>query len=444
MSKNFFTAICLLSILSLEASSVLYVLNKDSHDISVVQTQTAQEVVRIATGEQPIKAVLDDRGQYLCVICAQTEDVSLIRTSQNAVERILSLLETPTDIVSVKDEVLVSHGQYLSIIDMDKLDITQTLDFGEEIMGVRVHWQSQSVCVFTLSSVTVIDKSTNTIRRQLQLNEDLSDVAFSFDGKTIYLAHGLAGRIQALDEFHPLPQRVFDCNASIQALQSDPRGPYLYVTTDPDGVVQVLDIDNGVCSGVFAIDGRMEGDIRFDQINNYAYAIHPWTHSLMVWDAQACCHRTEQVLIPDAKYVYLSTDQRNLYALSAKQNVVGVLSLPEADLQELVFVGNNPSYLLELQNIDVRADWKSRRSWWSKTLFVRIHWEDLNIDCYEEVQIFRNGVHIATVDKSVTQYEDMEAGELQNTYYEVRVIGESGFCAGGTAMARVGPLEALL
>lgn len=224
----------------------VYVANRHSNDVSVIDTTTNTVVTSVSVGTEPYRTAVDSSGARLYVTNQGSANVSVIDTATNKVVANINVEKYPSGIAVTPDDkwVYVANKKTprgtVSVISTSNDTVIKTIDVGNRPCGVAVTSDGKWVYVINSGSNTtsVINTATNAVILTIPVEARPSGL-----GQFIGSVPG--SRVETITTLAPLSNQ-YSAGGSIalQATVNATSG-----TEKPSGTVIFMDANNPINYG---------------------------------------------------------------------------------------------------------------------------------------------------------------------------------------------------
>lgn len=288
-------------VLSLSGEPVLYVVMRESHVVSVIDTGPGREVARIPTGGfDPLSVVLTPDERYLFVANTGGEvsddRVTVVETATHKVVATIQVGEAPLDMAVSPDGrwvyVTNSRGQSVSVLDAVELKEARRMNVfaaGDGPYGIAVSPDGETLYVTDIeaSQVLVVESATGVITGRIGVVASPRSVVVSRDGTRLY-ACGFTGGIAVVDAVERrLIQTIETGTSSIFRLTLSPDGDHLYATDRTNSRLLEVDTRFNRVSSTWLTGGEETRDIAVSADGSVIYVANQNSDDLVFYDAES-------------------------------------------------------------------------------------------------------------------------------------------------------------
>ena len=271
------------------AADLLIVLNKSGHEAVLVDPATLEIVKRLPTGTGPHEAAVAPDGRTAYV-------------ANYGAYRLFREGEQPT----------LVRGHTLSVVDLVKREVTDTLDLGEFLMphGIWVSGDGTKLWVTSEATQTVleVDLATGRIANQWKTGQEVSHMLVPApDESKLYVANIGSGSCTIIDRMSGEVTTV-ETGKGAEGIDVSPDGGEVWVTNRAAGTISVIDakvnrvVETLEAGGEFPIRAKFTPDGR------------------EVW---VSCMRSHAVHVFDAK------TRKIVAKVAVKENPIGIQMSPD-------------------------------------------------------------------------------------------------------------------
>jgi YVTN family beta-propeller protein len=313
-------------------TGLLLVVNKGESTLSVVRPRTGEELVRIPTGHAP-------------------HEVAVSPDNRLAVVTNYGSSQQP--------------GNTLTVIDLDRLAATGTIDLGEQTRphGIVWHPDGRRVLVTTEGNgtLTSVDVLTESVVAAIPTGARVShEVAITPDGRRAFVANIGSGSVTVIDVHAGSVIRSIPTGQGAEGVAVTPDGREVWVSNRAANTVTVLDtrtlqvlatLDSHdfPIRVAFTPDGQraLVTNARSAQLR--AFNVPGRAEIATVLIEAPVIQGAAQVLAFEGSAtpigVLADPDGRHIYVAAASADVVAVVDLEQARVVRLIDVGREPDGL---------------------------------------------------------------------------------------------------
>lgn len=331
-----------------DPNSVVFVTNRDSSDITIIDMNTDTIMDRIACGDwgNPHMACPTDDGKYLVTTCTQGNYASIIDLQTKEVAKVrLGIMPEHFCVSTDNKHAFIGNmgGGSVSVLDIGNKKVSATIPGFFEPHGLVCTLDGSKVYVSNMGAheVSIIDAETfNIIKRietgsadvlamvnQLDMSNKLSEIVgaanptFTIDGLYAYVADGDSNQVAVIDTSNDEIITTIPVGDEPWRAYASPDGTKMVVPNNGDQTISVIDVKKNKVTATFPGDEDMTG-VNFVNDGKKAYVISRGESSLRVIDLQKMKELKRIKLpegsspetastTPDGKKVYLAASQRN-------------------------------------------------------------------------------------------------------------------------------------
>jgi len=274
---------------SVAAADLLIVLNKSGHEAVLVDPATLEIVKRLPTGTGPHEAAVSPDGRTAFV-------------ANYGAYRLFREGEKPQ----------LERGHTLSVIDLVKREVVDTLDLGEYLMphGMWVSADGRRIWVTSEATQTVleVDLATKQTVSTWKTGQEISHMLVPApDESKLYVANIGSGSCTIIDRASGKVTTVATGQGA-EGIDVSPDGSQVWVTNRAAGTISVIDAKTGKVAETLEAGGEFPIRAKFTPDGRE------------VW---VSCMRSDAIHVFDAK-------TREIVAkIAVKENPVGILLSPD-------------------------------------------------------------------------------------------------------------------
>lgn len=234
------------SVVELSGAPLAFTALRDADVVSVIDTETSNELARIAVGDEPIQLILSQDGRSLYVSNLSSNDISVISTATfQEIERIPTALQ-PLDLALSPDGKTLyatnSGAGTLTVVDL-ATNAGQTVWIAGLSTGpYGIAARNDKVFVTDLANdQLLIMTPSGTVQSRIDVAAQPRSLALSPDSRSLYIASMGEGTLTVFNaEEERISQRVELPVEGTFAVAAHPAGEKVYLTAHDDGSVLVL------------------------------------------------------------------------------------------------------------------------------------------------------------------------------------------------------------
>ena len=183
----------------------VYVTNKESNTVSVIDTATNNVTASVNVGYYPYGVAVNPAGTKVYVTNYGSNNVSVINTATDTVTATVNVGSHPYGIAVTPDGtkayVVNWNSNTISVIDTATDIVTGTVNVGHYPYGVAINPEGTKVYVTNWNgeSLSVIDTSTNTVTATVPVGINPLGVAVNPEGTKAYVANIGSNTVSVID-----------------------------------------------------------------------------------------------------------------------------------------------------------------------------------------------------------------------------------------------------
>jgi len=352
-----------------DPTSLVFVTNRDSNDVSVVDTQTDRVLGSIPLGNfsNAHMAMLTGDGKKLLVSATGKDRFLIVDLATQNVERSIETGSSPEHFDITTDNRLAYIGNMkdstVSVVDLIEGRETVRMTGFSGPHGVSVLPNQGKVYVSNLGApeVTVLGSPLEqTAEKHLAIGdvhhaagrepqpylaslEGISHPTLTPDGKFIYAADGDAGEVTVIDtQSDRITNRIQVGKAPWRAYAS-PDGAYMLVLNNGDKTVSVIETTKRTVVATLQAGAQMTG-VNFTQGGRKAYVISRGDSTVYVFDMKTLKQIRRLKIGANVALETAATtaDGRKLYLASSTDNALYVIDSFSDQIRRIADIGRYP------------------------------------------------------------------------------------------------------
>ncbi len=284
-------------------TDILYILNKDSNDISKIDLKEKREVARIPVGLHPFSAVLDGKRLYITL-----PDENQIKIMDTRVDTVVDdiKMESPADLIITLHKMYVANSDTNQVTMMDVISengkIIQAGTFPYLIAKNPVK-DELYVSNPASNDVSLISTRTNTLIKNIRTGQEPEGLAI------------------------------------------DPTGTYLFVTNRAANTVSIFDVKTTTLQRTIPV-GKYPVRVLFSQEGTKAYISNLNNNSLTVIST-ASLNKIKDIPLPlEPLDLALSKNGKLLYISNPIANKIIILDLETEQILGQIKTGDHPQKII--------------------------------------------------------------------------------------------------
>ncbi|MDR4507845.1 MAG: hypothetical protein MRJ65_06350 [Candidatus Brocadiaceae bacterium] len=353
-----------------DPKSVVFVTNRDSSDVTIIDMNTDTVIDRIACGDwgNPHMSVPTDDGQYLVSTCSQGNYVAVINLKTREVSRVRLDVMPEHFCVSADNELAYignMGGGSVSVLDIKaKKEITNIPGFFEP-HGLVCSADGSKVYIANMGAheVGVIDTKTLQLVKRIEIgsadmlamvnridmNNKLSEVVGSanptltLDGKYAYVADGDSNQVAVINTANDEIIATIPVGDEPWRAYASPDGTKMVVPNNGDHTISVIDVKTNKVIATFRGDEDMTG-VNFLHNGKKAYVISRGDSALRVINLEKM-KEVKRIKLPEGSSLETASttpDGKKVYLAASRRNSVYVFDGTTDRYKEIPNVGYSP------------------------------------------------------------------------------------------------------
>lgn len=234
----------------------VYVVNQQSHTVSVIDRITNTLVTTISTfpGEYPSGAALSPDGTRLYITEHNNNYLTVINTADNSIITSIPIGQNPWGAVVSPDGKLV----YVVTGGDNTITVVNTAT-NQAIASIPGLHEPNDICItpdgkylyvsnYTSGTLSVINTSTNAISATIEIGFNLMDVAISPDGKKLYVTNSGNNTVSAINTADNTIAATIQVGNLPLGLCFSADGSKVYVINDSASTISVINTSDNTVS----------------------------------------------------------------------------------------------------------------------------------------------------------------------------------------------------
>ena len=352
---------------SFDPKSVVFVTNRDSSDITIIDMKTDKIIDRIACGDwsNPHMAVPTLDGKYLLATGTNSNFVAIIDLKTREVSKVrLGLMPEHFDITSDGKYAYIGNMGIgaVSVVDIEeKKEISRISGFFEP-HGIVCLPNSSKVYVSNMGAheVGVIDVEKQLLAKRLEvgsayvmarldMDNKMSEIVgianptLTIDGRYAYAADGDSNQVAVIDTIDDSVVTTIPVGDEPWRAYASPDGTKMVVPNNGDQTVSVIDTKTNKVIATFPGGEDMTG-VNFVNGGKKAYVISRAENAVYVIDMERMkeLKRIKLGLDLDLETASTTPDGKKVYIAASRRNSVYVLDADTDNYKEIPNVGLSP------------------------------------------------------------------------------------------------------
>ena len=352
---------------SFDPKSVVFVTNRDSSDVTVIDMKTDVILDRIACGDwsNPHMAVATLDGKYLLATGTNSNFVAIIDLETRELSKVrLGLMPEHFDITSDGKYAYIGNMGVgaVSVVDIEgKKEINRISGFFEP-HGIVCLPDNSKVYISNMGAheVGVIDVEKQLLAKRMEvgsayvmasldMNNKMSEIVgianptLSIDGRYAYAADGDSNQVAVIDTIDDSIVTTIPVGDDPWRAYASPDGTKMVVPNNGDQTVSVIDTKSNKVIATFPGGEDMTG-INFVNGGKKAYVISRGDNAVFVIDMEKMKELKRIKLGLDVSPETASTtpDGKKVYLAASRRNSVYVFDADTDNYKEIPNVGLSP------------------------------------------------------------------------------------------------------
>lgn len=230
-----------------EAPSSAYVINRNSNDVSVINTVTNTVIATIPVGALPQGVAVTPDASEVYVSHADARAVFIIDTPTNTVVDVIGLPNRSQEVEITPDGakaiVVVQDGNAVAVIDTATRTVTNVIGGFNSPHGIGITHDGTKAYVTNFgvgasgTTVSVIDIATNTIIATIPVGQGPVGVAVTPDGTKVYVANNVTSTVSVIKTATNTVIATLPTVGGSFDMEISPDGTTAFVTGNPTTLI---------------------------------------------------------------------------------------------------------------------------------------------------------------------------------------------------------------
>jgi len=230
----------------------------------------------------------------------------------------------------------------ISVVDLATNTIVRNIAVDEKLYNIKLSEDQLKLYVITADSdsgtILALNTTDNEIMNEIATGVSVQDIA-TFNG-TLYVGDVLGGRVLVMNTNGTLIGEI-DIGSRPQYMEVRPDGEVLYVTRLGGGPISVVDLEQNVV--IKEIDsGSMPRGLSFTNDGARLFVVNEESDTLSVIDT----HKQEVIKTisvgDNPQYVVLNPDETLAYVTNMNSNTISIVDAQVVEVVNEIPVGNGP------------------------------------------------------------------------------------------------------
>ncbi|MFZ4545403.1 MAG: hypothetical protein ACOYOA_15225, partial [Saprospiraceae bacterium] len=217
------------------ATPLVYVSNRTSNSISILNTVSNSVVSTVNVGTNPEGIAIANSIKRAYVANYGSSTISVINTASNTIATSISTVANPSGVAVSPDNsrVFISHPNSVSVINTANNSVLANFASGANSLGLALTPNGTKLYVASSSenNVWVYNASTYSLITKINVGTKPMGIAISPDGGKLYVANGLSNSISVINTITNVISATIPCSVNISFLDLSPDGSKLFVVS---------------------------------------------------------------------------------------------------------------------------------------------------------------------------------------------------------------------
>lgn len=210
-------------------SDTLYALSPDKNKVLIIDSKNLTVTGEINVGKDPAELITSANG-FAYVTNRQDNTVSVINTDTHQEVSTISVGKTPRGLTTFGRQLFVANfgDNTISVIDMKTEKVTKTISTGKKPLDLRISPDGRTLYVANYggNTISVIDISTDeySVIQTIEVNKNPKSIVLSPDGKQLYVLSTGSNTIEIIDTQTFSIQKTTSVDTRSYGLSTDSSG----------------------------------------------------------------------------------------------------------------------------------------------------------------------------------------------------------------------------
>lgn len=305
------------------AADLLIVLNKSGHEAVLVDPATLEIVKRLPTGTGPHEAAVSPDGRTAYV-------------ANYGAYRLFREGEQPT----------LVRGNTLSVVDLVKREVTDTLDLGDYLMphGIWVSGDGKKLWVTSEATKTVleVDLPSGKIAHRWETGQEVSHMLVPApDESKLYVANIGSGSCTIIDRGSGEVTTV-ETGKGAEGIDVSPDGREVWVTNRAAGTISIIDAKANRVVETLEADGEFPIRAKFTPDGREVWVSCMRSHAVHVFDAKTRKIVARIAVKENPIGIQMSPDGGQAFIASTNANHITVVDVKKREVTGGFSPGEEP------------------------------------------------------------------------------------------------------
>lgn len=351
-----------------DPNTLVFVTNRDSSDVAVIDSRTDRVISRISLGEftNAHMAMLTNDGKKLLVSATGRDRFLVVDLATRVIERTVETGQSPEHFEITMDDRLAYVGNIedstVSVIDLKAgTEVTRLADFSQP-HGFTVAPDASKVyvSVFGAHEVRIVDIPSQRMAKRLAIGDvhraalrdpvryrsELAGIAhptLTVDGRFVYAADGDGGEVGIVDTQTDRVVKTVKVGEAPWRAYASPDGQWMLVPNNGDETVSVISTKTQQVATTLKGGTQMTG-VNFTDGGKKAYVIVGGEGAVLVYDMQTFkrINRLKLGVNLALETASTTTDGKKVYVASSTNDSVYAIESATDRVTRIADVGRYP------------------------------------------------------------------------------------------------------
>ena len=275
------------NIIELTGSPAAYVALREENALSIVDTETSEELARIRMGSEPIQLILHPSGNRLYVSNIGSDEIVVVETSTFQIIERIPVGSQPLDMTLSPDGNTLYVGNSgagsITAIDLESHQPRLMVDaLGSDPFGLAATEDHVYVADIDNDQLLVLDVS-GTIIERLAMPAGPRSLALNSDRTRLYVTSFRSGRMAVLNTADNALINTFELPISGSFAVAAGRDGMVFVTAHEDGLVLIVDGEGGAVLNTIQVGADPRG-VSIAPSGDQVFVTNAQSNEIVVFD----------------------------------------------------------------------------------------------------------------------------------------------------------------
>ena len=304
----------------------------------------------IKVGLHPQSAIITPSGDYVYVSNKFSDTVSVIDASSNTVVKTISVGGWPSQVTITQDGehvyVINESSNTISVIDTSSNVVVANINIGSSPRYIVMGLDGRYAYVTNGGSdtVSVIDTSSSIVVKTISVGDWPGHIAVTPDGRYVYITNQSSSTVSVIATYDNNVAATINVGNSPRDITISPNGRYAYITNGASNTIGVIDISNNTV--VSNIPVAWPGYTAITPDGKYVYVA-----SAFLADAVSVIDTSSNTVVKtisvggSSDHVTITPDGKYVYIASTFNNKISMIETSSNSVVKTLTVGTEPIYM---------------------------------------------------------------------------------------------------